>query len=80
MEIRKYFELNNNGNKPNYNLWDATETVLVGNSYLLKQILKKEKERKSMIIKVSISRKMENNSELNLNYKGKNNKYKNKNQ
>ena len=34
MEIRKYFELNNNGNKPNYNLWDATETVLVGNSYL----------------------------------------------
>ena len=33
-----------------------------------------------MIIKVSISRKMENNSELNLNYKGKNNKYKNKNQ
>ena len=34
MEIRKYFELNDNGNKPNYNLWDATETVLVGNSYL----------------------------------------------
>lgn len=30
-----------------------------------------------MIIKASISRKMKNNSELNLNYKGKNNKYKN---
>ena len=34
MEIRKYFELNDNGNKPNYNLWDVTKTVLMGNSYL----------------------------------------------
>lgn len=33
-----------------------------------------------MIIKASVSRKMENNGELNLTYKGKNNKYKNKNQ
>ena len=30
MEIRKYFELNDNENMPNYNLWDAAKTVLVG--------------------------------------------------
>lgn len=55
--------------------WNSVSGKFIPLKY---EILKKK--RKPMIIKASVSRKMENNGELNLTYKGKNNKYKNKNQ